>query len=240
MISILERVYDSTDQRVLSIRNGGVSRPLQMGSGWTAIRMGIRWTINLGTYTGALPNSPLVGFGVCHNPGYEILSQLSVSHFVGTWTGRASMTPSVSGSGYHIPQGLGAFKIGKRVGATFTLNDASSALTSGIGAHPGVARNCWFLEITKGTPNWALRITYPTNDTGSGTDIGLTDFIDALKIPLADLPDEAVFTNYQTTGSDVSMAVDESGDGSLTGVWINWNRATWAAEISDMAVYRVA
>jgi hypothetical protein len=238
MISVIERLYPDTNDTAVVLQGSGISRVMSIGSNWSRIRIGVRFTINLLGYTGRQGGIPIFGFGVCANGGYETFGARNVSHFVGMTTNRANVLPTVSGSGHHLNES-GDFSVRRKVGTAITGTvGASSSITSGIGAHPGVARCCLYLELLKGSPNYTNWTAYPASVASSGVDTTLEEFYIGLETATLNLPTLAPFSTYQGRLNS-ALAVDESA-GVLDSVWVDWNLTAWAAEVSQVAVYRVS
>lgn len=240
MIAIIERVISSASDKLIQLSTSGVSRPMTIGTDWDTIRVGIRLSFNLGTWTGNLTGTPKFSFGVCNNAQYEIFSYTTVTHMLGMLTNVATMTPGLSGGKYQIGLGSSGVVVAKKVATTITTGAGSLSATTGVSAAAGQARSCFWFEIAKGSPNFTLAITYPTSAAGAVTDMSESELFLGCETSPASIPAlGGNFAGYQTR-SAVSFAVDESTDGEFNGVYIDWNRTTWSVEVSDVAVYKVS
>ena len=175
--------------------------------------------------TGAGLATPEFAFGLCSGTT-NIFGDATVTHFVGA---RSSGLWSFQTTFYNNTSFQPAKKVGSTLttGTTFVQNAAVQ-----VGAASNTAdRGCMFVDITKGSPNYSLTLTY-LNNTNS-TDISAATFLQQMEVA------SPVLTNHATSAAQ-TIAVNEGTDGVLDSINFSWNRTTPFIEICDIAVARLA
>ena len=222
--TILLRTIGGVDDKRLVLGNASVARLLSYGTDWTTLRIGLRWTIG---NTGAdLTGSPHLAVGLCSGTT-QIYGDALTTHFVGVLSNQAAWTYSPSSPVYSAVGG-GPFYPAKRIGSVLTLGTLITPYWR-IDADPTAARSLFFVDITKGTPNFSFRLFAHES---SSADVSLDTFLQKMQEATPSLANHA-YTNAFT------LAVSET-DGALNAVNVYWDRATPALEISDLAVARLA
>lgn len=175
-----------------------------------------------------LTGTPVFSVGLCSGDT-NIFGDLTTTHWVGVKTTGATW-PRLTGP----PTGYQVFpaQSGKTIGTTFT-SAANWLSVSGyiLSDVAGGNRSCWFVDITKGSPDYTIRGYARINGTAS--DISLATMQAQIAIDAATMTDHAL-ANIGT------VAVDEATNGTLDHVCFSWNRATPEIEISDHGVFILA
>jgi hypothetical protein len=213
-----------------ALSNSTCARPwsTQIGISWTKIRIALR--VAMEDSGASLTGTPRLFLGACSgtsNPWDN--GSGTTTHAVGaistpaTWT-RVTGPPVVYG-GLNI-------QACKRVGTTQTIggSDLNAAAGTFFGADPANGqRYLFFLDITKGSPNFTLQL-FSKNSNGTA-DVSKETFESQAEILACSLTAHAF-------GSSQSLAVDEATNGNLNGVNFGWDRTTPKFEICDCLVVR--
>lgn len=223
--TIFERTISAVVDRRIVLSNSNWARP-HGETGWTKLRIGLRWSMRDSGAT--LTGTPVFAVGLCSG-STSIFGDLTVAHWVGVKTTGATW-PRITGppTAYQLYPA----QSGKTIGATFTvatnwLSISGFTLSDVAGGN----RGCWFVDITKGSPNYTIAGYARIN--GTAGDISLATFQAQIAI------DAATLTNHTTVNS-ASVAVDEATNGTLDHICFSWNRATPEIEISEHGVYVLA
>ena len=222
---ILQRTISSVvDQRIV-LSNSHFARPHGFTT-WSKLRIAVRWSMRDGGAT--LTGTPEFAVGLCSG-STSILGDATCTHFVGVRTTGSSWTRSAGPPvNYQVfPTGSG-----KMVGTTWTtatnwLSVAGYAMATATTGD----RFCWFLDITKGSPNYTIN-GYARN-VGSSGDIDVATYLAQAEIDSASLTNHAI-------GNSGTVAVDEATNGTLDHAQLRWNRTTPEIEISDWSVVRLS
>lgn len=226
---IIHRTISSATDSRIQLSNSRFAR--QIPFSWSKIRLGVRWTLNATTGVN-ITGTPRIVLGICAGSS-NIYGDATTTHFLGarqnesTWTAQGA-----AGSENWFCNGS-TWQNLKRVGTTDTTGTSLglNAITWNI-AHATLARrSIFFLDITKGSPNFTQRI-FGTN-ANPPADITESRFLELMGI---ELPSE---TNYQHATAQ-TLAVSEGTDGTFTHLNVHWDRTTQNIEISDIALARFA
>lgn len=220
---IIARTISAATEQAIAMENSAFARTLSIGTSWTKLRIGIRFHFrDLGV---APSGTPRFAMGFCSGTT-NIMGDASVTHWVGLITDTATW-------GYAPGSHYGSITLSpaKKVGSTLTVG---SSLTTTMGI-PGRAadnvpdRMMLFADIEKGSPNFAFSSFWP--GPTSAVDASRANFLSRME----ESTPSAFSTHTFTTGG--SLAVSEA-DGTLNAINIAWDRASFAAEICDIAVAR--
>jgi hypothetical protein len=222
MASVIKtRTISLATETAIQLSNSQFARTLSIGSAWTTIRVGLR--LHMDTTGGNLPGVPILFFGLCSGTT-DIFGDASVTHCVGaisddTWL--------VAGNVYYASSML---KPACKYGTTLTKGTSfgQSAIPSTITA---ASRVCWFVDITKGSPNFSLKVF--TQHTATIADISVATFLQQMEAATPAL------AQHQYIGPQ-TVAVDEATYGYFDSVNVAWNQTTPVVEICDLAVARLA
>lgn len=220
-------------EKQVSISDDQMGRIMEVGSDWTQLMIIARLTFtDLGSNPGAGPD---VQLGVMTDPTANMANgpQGSLSHFVGVDSAGTSWTRNAGPPVYY--SGATSWRV-KKVGATRTSAGGSGTVFS---ADPS-RRQCWGVEIIKGSPNWTIRDVRPNSLSvvNALLDVTIDDFTHLLEQANATGMRDVLNVNtgstssYSSTGN--TTAIDEATNGFLTSVVLTWNRATFLLRASDL------
>lgn len=189
-------------------------------SSWTTLRVALFYKVN---DSGAnITGTPRFGFGLCSGTT-NILGDATTTHFVGaitnaaTWTRATGPIRYVDGSAW-VPS--------KKVGSTLT-----TGTTFGTAFHHTTVLQTAFVDITKGSPNYSLRVFVPSSNTAPVQT--LTDF--NTQSVLA----SPAFTSCNYLAAQ-TVAVDEATDGTLDAACVWWNQTVPTIQIAAWRVFKIA
>lgn len=186
-------------------------------TGWTTLRVAL--LIRLINNGVNLTGTPRFGFGLCAG-GTNILGDATTDHFAGmlsttaTWTRNATF--------------YGQFSVNpaKRVNTTITTG---TALTPNTLIMTGTTSSLFFIDITKGSPDYSFQTFCRVNTTGTPA---LSDFL------LQSVNAVPVFASHSYTAAQ-TLAVNEATDGTFDYSCVWWDQAATSMDILAWRVYRV-
>jgi hypothetical protein len=224
MSVILQRTISAVVDKRIVLSNSQFARPLPMGSTWTQIRIGFRFHMR---DSGAnLTSTPKFTIGVSSG-STNLFGDATTDNFVGIQTNNATWTRT--STTHYILSANGIFPV-KRVGSTLTLGGVAFNVQSQItlGAAAATAdRQVYFVDITKGSPNYTLRPFYCNNTL---VDQSLNTFLTQMEIASPSL------TGYSFPTAQTIAASEAAG--VFNHVNIAWDRTTPEIEICDLAIAR--
>lgn len=207
----------SGDKRV-QIGLDNFVRTMGIGTRWQKIRIGMRVMLrDIGT---SYPQGIGIAVGVCQGTAFPYNS-LNTTDYIGVttpnyltdyWSRSAGPPPNFAASGHLIV---------KKIGSAITTT-AMGVSGKTIAA---VVRNIFFVDITKGSPNYTLGLGTATNylvDAASRSDY------------MSVLENESSPLNMNI----LSSASPYTGNGLLDSVCIHWSRSVPVFEFSDLTVVR--
>lgn len=224
--TILLRNIGGVDDKRGVISNSQLARTLFIGTTWTKIRIGLR--LSFASDTGSNLASGKMFIGACSGLA-NLIGDATTTNWVGfgpavyatgeTFTRAAGPPPSYSAS----------FFIARRVGTTYT---SGAGAAGHIMADPVTGyRSLFFVDITKGSPNYTLQQFRRSVNT-TPADVTLTEFLAQMEAAVPALGQHAL-------ASSGTLACDE-GAGSFDSVNVSWSITTPGLEISDFAVARLS
>jgi len=229
--AIKSRTYSSVIDERIALSNSHFARPHGVGT-WNKLRIALRVSM---TDTGAgLTSLPDFSVGLCAGTT-NIYKDATTDHFVGVRTEATSWTRS--GTSYYSASGGGtSLRSIKRVGSTITSGGAigsSYAFNCNNNAASAALRWLYFVDITKGSPNYTLDVF--VNGAVSAVDISAADFL--LYAPNAS---PTVSGHSFAGGTPSTVAVDEATNGTLNCVNLHWDQVDPKIELSDIAIVRLS
>ena len=215
-------ILDTAGDQYLEVDTARWARPLPADilTGWTGIRIGFRML--MGDSGANLTGTPLLAFGLCSG-GTDIMGDATTTHFVGGLTADATWTRATSPTRYSFAP----FNAMKRVGVTDTIGGDMVASCTLLNQFNRV----FYLDITKGSPNYTLSLFYGSSSTSSGVSTAVFQQEFRASVP-------AISTPAHTQGAGVTVAVDEGVDGTLDHLCFSWDKST-VMSIYDMQVRRI-
>lgn len=227
--TILLRSPDAIADKRIVLSNSQFARPFNIGT-WNKIRIAVRWGAR---YMSPGPAGNITWMlGLCSG-STNLPGDATCTHAVGCGhnTGSAWTPSGVAGTTAHY--GTGQILAMKKVNTTFTTTlylESSGDISAGAD-QTGKQRDLFFLDITKGSPNYTLQ-TYCRYFSNTALDISATNFL-----LYAETEAGLTLVPYEY-GTARALAVDEGVDGALNHVFFWWSRTQPMIEISDIAIVK--
>lgn len=238
MSDIIERTFSAGADKCLTLDNREYARKMLIGSDWNRIRIGALVSLT----PNGTSNLSAIKFvmGACSgitNP----FSAGSTTNFIGASIG-ADDPASGNTFSYNAGSGNPYFtsssttgKAVKRVGATNTLSASRfNSNSCYLPSNSGSVQRRWpvFVEITKGSPNYTVKLLSPSSAADMSTDVSPSSFA-SLLMTSGDL------SNFWNTasGNAQTVACDE-GAGGFDSVCLFYNSPLYPLEVYDLRVYR--
>lgn len=216
-----------TGDRRLQLGNEDFVRPMLIGTNWKKIRIGLRWAFN--DTGGDILTAGFVA-GVCQGTQYSYSSP-SCTDFIGVSLPGGATPDTISlvrltstAVYYASPGNANGATIHKKVGAVTTVVAMGLNYGAYTNAVPSSYRSLYFIEITKGAPNYTVGVW---NQYQHQTDFSRATFIGMMDNESAPAPLAAT-----------SATPAYSGNGLFDSVCLRWNKSTPTVEISDLTVVR--
>ena len=219
-------IVDFSGDKAVEMSNGRFARQPIAGlfSGWTTLRVALLVRMN---DSGAnITGTPRFMFGLCAGTS-NIPGDATVTHACGCITNNATWTRTAGPPGYYSPLTIAPSTYINTTIATGT----NLSTTSALGFSGTIVNAMVFIDITKGSPNYSLRLLSRTN-TASGAPTQ-SDF-NAQSV--ATTP---AFTGHTYTAAQ-TIAVDEVANGTFDSAFVWWNQVTPAINILSWRVVLLA
>lgn len=234
--TLQSRTISSVVDNRLVLNASEARRVLTMGTDWTKLRIGMRYTLNASNV--AVLGTASLSIGLCTGTTDGFSRPLS-THAVGVMMLSQQLNPVAVTPHYHVANIAGAFVCAKRIGAVVTSGSAVSSTAPMFVNEILTNRSCFFVEITKGSPNFTFQFGAPTTQAAVQTDITITKFLEQMETPQWSAVGLASWLAGYTTGTAQTLAVDQVTNGNLTTLVVHHNIAG-SIEISDVRVSRLA
>lgn len=229
MADIISRLVAGETENRLSLTDEQYGATLSCGSDWNVLRIGMRVSVYSTTnYT--TPGT--LAIGVCSGTT-NMYKDASTNNFVGATTNPAETWSAYNSDGLYTMNLFHHLRASTKVGATQT-NSMSTSSTFPVIGHATTQRSCWFITITKGSPNFT--ISFQTSGY-AGTTGWLNRTLSDFETAMSDVTINSTLFNY--VGADRTVAVDEGANGALDTLNISWGGSR-ALEISDLAYSRIS
>ena len=231
--TIKSRTFSLVEDKRARLSNSNFARvwSSDLGTSWTTIRVGCR--ISMENTSANLTSTPRFAFGICSGTS-NIYMDTTTTHWCGILTNAATWVTATNNGVlvYSVENGSGP-NVAKRIGSTLTVGSAFGVANM-IWDCTVASRSAFFLDITKGSPNFSFKIfSYTTqNSFVSGPDVSVDTLL--TQLPLS----SPTISNHGSSGA-VTQAIDEATNGYFNAVNISWDRTSPAIEISDLAVVRL-
>jgi hypothetical protein len=234
--TIKQRTYTSIVDNRIRLTNSNFARlwSTDIGTSWTTIRIGCR--ISIEDSGAATTGTARFAFGVCSGTS-NIYMDATTTHWLGAltntadWTRTAGPPARVDMSGYTGGGGVCDFCPAKRITSTLTVGAIFATAQGIVYDCTTENRTAFFLDITKGSPNFTLSVFH--RNTATASDVTLTAYLAQVVLG------SPALTNHATMTS-ATIAIDEGANGSFNAVNVAWDRTSPAIEISDLAVVKLA
>lgn len=225
-------------EMVARVAASSFMRKIGFGTSWTRLRIGIRAQARTGTNTVVTYGdglTPRFGVGLCASTASVFTRNMIAGHWVGIITTGAAWTVTNPGAGSYV-LGFVTSAPAKKVDSTLTVGTNFSGLAPALGGGEGAAATnahpvLYFVDITKGSPNYSFRLFNIGNPSNGGGQ-SRSDFLSLM------VTDPPALTNYVYAAAQ-TLAVDESTDGTLDSINI-FNELPVEIEILDLGLVRLA
>lgn len=217
--TIVTRVINAANDNVISMNNSSWARPISLPANWSKVRLGFR--AHFGPNV-AITNQTWA-MGLCSGTT-ALVGDYNTTNFVGVI--------SYQGMNNSGGQVRGACKAATKVGTTLTLGTA--LLTDMFGPAGAVTDNnleMFFVDITKGSPNYTVAQFGPNNNGG----IAACTQAQYLTQVISAVP---AFLDHGLTGG-VTIAASET-PGAFNAICAWWDNPNMLFEITDLAVVLLA
>jgi hypothetical protein len=211
----------SGDKRVVMTNARFAREPLTgFFTGWSKIRIALFLTITDSGIT--LTGTPRFAFGLCAG-STDIMGDTTTTHFCGMITNVANWTRAGSPP-YFLTASMTS--PAKKVGTTLTVGTAF-----GGGCFHTGALQMYFIDITKGSPNYSFNIFEYNSTTTPSVTLAqfLTQSVNAVPS----------FSNHVYPSAQ-TVAVDEATDGTFDHGCVWWDQAACNIQIAAWRMYRLA
>jgi hypothetical protein len=227
MAATIQYYTGGTEEKCIALSAAQFGRTHGYGNEWNTLRFGLLLSNedSGASLTGVVLRIALCS-GVTNMPGDATTDNSYGIKFSPSWSRLNS--PPVS---YRWLSGSNDTYAFTRVGAVETTT--ASGVANIRPPVSGVARSAFFLDVTKGSPNYTFN--FFMRDAITTNDITPATFMDQVSLSVPTLLNHA-FKN--PTGS-AALAVDES-NGVLDTVYVGWAHVTPRILISNIAVVRLA
>jgi hypothetical protein len=218
------RIISAVSETAIQMSNSSWARPITLPSTWTKVRIGIRVHFTPVVVPGVGSNFVLgLGSGTAN-----IIGDFSTTNFVGVAMG------AMTGANAGVFTGMSNSPVTK-VGTTYTVGaaiDNANIKFISVNAAATADRGIFYVEITKGSPNYTLDVLMGN----SNADVSAALFLSSVQQPTpSGLPSGY---GYGTNGAK-TIAFSES-NGILDTVQCWWNSTLSTPEICDLAVVLLA
>ena len=222
MASIVERTISSLADKRLSLTDEQAGRVLNIGTSWTQIRIGVRWSVDTAASSLTIP---FFYVGMTSGTG-SLPGDLTTDHFLGAGVPSTLALTNSHANGLYSGSGTTNFPrwhIQNGVATSSTTGTGGAA--SFVGFRSSVGWGMCMLDITK-------------NSSTSFQVKGQRWF--TLTSCTAAMFQTAMATGADTSnlriGCDHAVTVDETTYGALDTFALSWGHETVAMEISDVDV----
>jgi hypothetical protein len=233
LIQITGSWVDGNDAAV-QLNNSTLTRLMSFGSDWNSVRIAMRWNF-VGDTGGNLSGTPKFVTGVCSgttNPWNN--GAATTTNFVGCSSMVASCLRDTviyrwaSGNDFMPITRIGTTEATGSGNVNFNQVQYNRILTK---------RQIWFLDITKGTPLYTVRL-YSCFDgiTDGGLDVTKSQFLEYAGLPTGTTP---ISTARYQWGTERTIAASEES-GSLNAINVAWDRTLPTINIYDLAAVRLS
>lgn len=214
-----------TGDKVMELGSEMFIRPMAMGINWQKIRIGIRYAFNGGS---TMPGAGLM-LGVCAGTSWDYDSpyvDLVGGHF-GSSVFNTLYTFVAGTPSYYTIDTTSTLGVTK-YGATVSTSGAATNL-SYMSANPSASRCIYFVDITRGTSTYTVKLWLFNSAAAAQTDRNRQTFTGWMM-------DETTAGGVLAAGS--SGTPTYIGGGLLNSVFVRWNKSSVPIDISDLSVVR--
>jgi hypothetical protein len=232
-----------TDRR-LTLGNAHWAAKLNIGSTWTALRIGCR--VAFDDFGASIPSIPRFYLGALADPTSGLANgplNNATSHFIGM---RSKGNPwnRVIGASSYYSWSTNAF-YAKKVGSVVTEGTGGLSDSFACSILPASNRNAVVVELTKlssiSTKVAIVVNTDSANNTGDLTSAQLRTVMEqATMAGVASMLDTLTGQGHGGGSASSTIATDEAVDGYWNSICVGWDRSTPLCYISDMFFAKIA
>lgn len=226
MSQITQYISGSVTDTKIQLGEDQIVRTLSITGSWNVLRIGSRLSVSSSVSHSLLaPTTPLKFFyGLSSGVSQSMADSQSLNVFGVSYLKQNAMYTDCLDSGSQVSGSGQRLKVFvKNYGNTGSYNYSTFQGYLSIGKYP--VRSMFILEITKGTPDYFVRVLSPMISS-SVVDASLTDLTSAMTLPVMSA------SNYTLQGTATASYSEASG--SLDSVNIYWGSAFKPLEISEV------
>lgn len=205
---------------VAAMLNSSWGRPVALPNTWSKVRVGVLCFLDSSTVN--LSGSPQWAVGLCHNT-VNMIGDTTTDHFAGIITTAASWTNASQFTSF-LPTNVQAI-VNVAGSATNSANIATNTSINQNG-NGALHRSEWFVDITKGSPNYTFNLFYPTGSVADADQAGF----------LSDVANPAPSRSSYVFGTGQTLAVNEGTNGAFNTMNVWWNRTDINMNLAAVAV----
>lgn len=227
--TVTTRTISAVNDNTVVMLNSVWGRAINLPGGWNSMRIGMRAQFT--NVSGSIGSTPRFAIGLCHNT-VNMVGDATTDNFVGaitngaTWSWNGPGAGSVLFSDPLVPA--------TRVGSTLTTGTQFTGdFRYGANTAAGAFRMGFYLDITRGSPNFTLQAHGTLGFPGTAGDLSSNDFYNSMTAASGSL----IVTTPGGIASDSpteTIAVNEGLNGTLNTLSVWWNNAVSPLEISDI------
>jgi len=220
MASIITTQGDTSGgtEKDIIMSNCSFGRQVSLPAGWSKVRVGTRmWITNFGS---GPAGTPQFAFGLCSGTT-NLVGDASTTYFVGVSTNTATWGYTGTNS-YNVINLVPTTKSGSSF--IFGGNIATDWHSPYTGSLPML----FFVDITKGTPNYTFNV-FSMISANPSSYVSSATF-------QSDMPLTSPSLANHGFGSAQTLAVNETLSGSLNCISAYWNRSDFNVYLMDIAV----
>jgi len=224
---IVQEVVSAVNTPCLRLNAASFARPVSLNAAWNQIRIGMRllFTQLPTLFETTFVSKPSFAVGLCHGTT-NIMGDATTDAFVGA----ISTSTNWASENAEVLYDFIDFKAVSKAGTTSALSGVITGTQSQFGqgtAAPWVANpQMFFVDITKGSPNYSVSLWYISN----GQTAGLETRADFLSYLVQASPSKTGHTYSAAPGSVLAPAL------AVDAVNVSWDRTDFFPEILDLSI----
>lgn len=231
MTSIL---FDGSDG-YMTLPNTNPRRKMNISPTWTSLRIALRIRIPNPSGASTYSGTPTLAVGLSKGTATGVGDE-TTEHWVGALhTDTSWGYDSAGGSGinrWNVSDVNAAVKVGG------TMTTGTKFVSTSIWQTHPTWWGFYFVEITKGSPNWTINGFFPTIRSALNNTYPPSETNASMRLYAEQIG--TVVKQYYGYGTPATVAVDEGANGVLDSVNIWWDRVWTTLQVADIYVVRLA